>query len=100
MTDPRSFAVDPNRMTNLGPIAGSLGGLADYAAAIVIDETGAEHPMLVRLDAIDDSTIKVGPRPDVAHEQLGDLPVDFCEAIWLNTPMTQDWRARRRGRAR
>ena len=101
MTEFRTLVVDGNRLTNLGPVTSSLGGQADYAAAIVVDESGAEQPMLVRIDAIDNNhRIKVRPMPDVEHEQLGELPLDYRESIWIDSPATQAWRLERQRRAR
>lgn len=83
MDGPNRYVVDYDRMIALDPVDTSLGGQADYIAAIVTDATGAEFPMLVKLDAIDDTTVLVNPSPHAAHEQLGKLPVDCWEAVWV-----------------
>jgi hypothetical protein len=60
-------------------------GQADYVATTVIEPDGSEHLVLAQHCAIGDPAVRYDSKsPDVAHEQLGPLPIEFVRRLTIS----------------
>lgn len=60
-------------------------GQADYLAATAIDANGIEHLVLAERSAISDPTVQYESTcRDVAHEQLGALPLESVRRLTIS----------------
>lgn len=59
-------------------------GLPGYVAAVTVDCDGQEHFVLAHGAALGDPTVRYDADcADVAHEQLGELPVEYWRRITI-----------------
>lgn len=59
-------------------------GQTDYIATTAIDVDGCERMVLAHQPSIGDTSVVFGPKcPDVAHEQLGPLPLAVVRRITI-----------------
>jgi hypothetical protein len=59
-------------------------GQADYLAATAITADGDEHLVLAKHSAIGDPTVRYDSScRDVAHEQLGALPIEYVRRLTI-----------------
>ena len=60
-------------------------GRDDYIAATAVASDGTEHLVLARCDALGDENVRYDPAcTDVAHEQLGALPLEFVRRVTIS----------------
>jgi hypothetical protein len=60
-------------------------GRDDYIAATAVAADGSEHLVLASCDALGDDNVTYDPMcTDVAHEQLGELPLEYARRITVS----------------
>ena len=71
--------IDGSRTVDLSDV-----GAPDYRAATVISADGSTHLVLASRDGIGDETATYAAScPQVAHEQVGLLPIEFVKRITI-----------------
>ncbi|EFG74156.1 hypothetical protein HMPREF0591_5937 [Mycobacterium parascrofulaceum ATCC BAA-614] len=80
MTDNAGHLLDYDRSVCLCDV-----GQADYSAAVAITADGDEHLVLAKHSAIGDPTVCYDSScREVAHEQLGALPLEYVRRITVS----------------
>jgi hypothetical protein len=60
-------------------------GQPDYLAAVIVTPEGTEHLLLAERQAIGDETVCFAATcPDIHHEQLGKLPLEYAGRITVS----------------
>lgn len=60
-------------------------GAAKYVAAVAVAADGAEHLVLAQCSAVGDPTVRYDSTcRDIAHEQLGPLPIEFVRRLTIS----------------
>jgi hypothetical protein len=80
MTNDDASLIDDSRTRCLCDVGGD-----DYLAATAVAADGSEHLLLARCDALGDENVRYDPNcSDVAHEQLGALPIEYVRRITIS----------------
>ncbi|ORV91198.1 hypothetical protein AWC11_11370 [Mycobacterium interjectum] len=80
INDDETDIIDPHRSVHLYDV-----GAADYAAATCVSADGSGHLVLVHRDALNDPDVRYDPHcADIAHEQLGPLPIDCLRRLTIS----------------
>lgn len=98
MTIPRSGDLDD--VANLVDAVRSFDTVAGYRAVVAVAPDGSEHFVIAEKASLNNTAVVYSSIcPDVEHEQLGALSVDWAARIWL-TPARCGRRRKSGGRCR